>query len=197
MARGKAYGELDVAYRGSDNSAGFTPRIVVGVGHRIEVGLNVAGLTTPANLQTTLSPTIKWKVYDGGSNGWTFLVGDNVFVPVQNKIYDAGNYGWAAATKTWNTRTRATFGVYHFSRDVVAAGQRAGGQFALEQPIGNKATLAADWYTGDHAIGYLTPGVVVKLTPKLTWYGSYQIGNRRLPDGNHQFLAEIGWNFNP
>jgi hypothetical protein len=198
MDEDKVYGELDVAYKGSDNSvAGFTPRVVVGIGRRIEVGLNVGGLTTPVDPQTILSPTMKWKVYDGGSNGWAFLVGDNVFLPVQNKTYDSGNYVWAEVTKTWNTRTRVTFGAYHFSRDVVALAQRAGGQFAIEQPIGTRITLAADWYTGAHALGYVTPGVVVKLSPKLTWYGSYQIGNRGASDGNHQFLTEIGWNFNP
>jgi hypothetical protein len=191
----KVYGELDFAFKGSDNSATFTPRIVVGIGHRVEVGLNVGGLSTPADPQTTLSPAIKWKLYDGGS--WAFLAGDNVLVPVQNRTYNAGNYIWAELVKTWSRNTRATFGAYHFSRDVVAAAQRAGGQFAIEQPIGNKITLAADWYTGSHALGYFTPGVVVKLSPKLTWYGSYQIGNRGTSDGNHQFLTEIGWNFNP
>jgi hypothetical protein len=197
LDRGKLYGEFDATYKHSDGSAGFTPRLVVGVGHRIEVGLNVNGLGTPADLQTTLSPTIKWKAYDGGSNGWAFLLGDDLFIPVQNRTYDAGNYVWAEFTKTWKTKTRATFGAYHFSPNVVAAAQRTGGQFAIEQPIGNRMTLAADWYTGDQALGYFTPGVIVKLTSKLTWYGTYQVGNGNVKAGNHQFLTELGWNLNP
>ena len=71
-----------------------------------------------------------------------------------------------------------------------------GGQFGLEQPVNSRLTLAADWYTGHHALGYVTPGVIVKLTSRITWYGSYQIGNGAVANGNHQFLTELGWNFN-
>lgn len=193
---GKIYGELDVTYKHADDSAGFTPRFVVGIGKRVEVGLNVNGLGTPADLQTTLSPTIKWKAFDGGKNGWAFLVGDDLFIPVQNKTYEAGNYVWAEVTKTWNTKTRATIGAYHFTPNVVAAAQRAGGQFAIEQPLCSRVTLAADWYTGAHALGFITPGIIIKLTSKLTWYGTYQVGNRGAANGNHQFLTEVGWNVN-
>src|SRR4051812_9543245 len=166
LDKGKVYGEFDATYKHSDNSAGFTPRLVIGVGHCIEIGLNVNGLVTPADLQTTLSPTIKWKAYDGGNTGWAFLLGDELFIPIQNRTYDAGNYVWAEFTKTWKAKTRATFGAYHFSRNIVAAAHRAGGQFAIEQPIGTRITLATDWYTGDQALGYVTPGIIVKLSPK-------------------------------
>ncbi len=196
LDRGKIYGELDVTYNPNNASKGFTPRMVAGIGHRIEVGLNLNGIAVPGIMQTTLTPTIKWKAYDGGDNGWAFLVGDDVFFPVQNRGYNTGNYVYAEFTKTWKTKTRATFGAYDCSRHVVASGNRAGGQFAIEQPAGRKLTLAADWFTGHHALGYLTPGVIVKITPKLTLYGSYQIGNSGVAAGNHQFLMELGWNFN-
>lgn len=190
------YGELDLTYQHQSNLGSFTPRFVLGVGRRIEIGMNFNGMNTAADPQTVISPTAKWKLYDGGSNGWAFLVGDSVFIPVQNRAYSGGNYVYAEFVKTFKTGTRATFGTFHFSRDVVASANRAGGQFAIEQPVGKRLTLAADWFTGDHAAGYITPGVVVKLTPKLTWYASYQIGNGEVSKGNHQLLTEIGWNFN-
>ncbi len=193
---GKVYGELDITYMHSNDLAGFTPRIVIGVGRRVEVGLNMNGLSTANELQTTLSPTIKWKAYDGGKSGWAMLVGDDLFLPVQNRAYDAGNYVWAEFTKTWSTKTRATFGAYHFTPNVVDAAQRAGGQFAIEQPVGSRITIAADWYTGAQSLGYITPGIIVKVSSKLTWYGTYQFGNRGAGNGDHQFLAEIGWNVN-
>jgi len=195
LERGKVYGELDFTYKHSDDTTGYTPRVVVGIGHRIEVGLNVNGLGTTADLQTTFSPTAKWKAYDGGNNGWAFLVGDDLFLPVQNRTYDAGNYAWAELTKTWRAKTRLTFGAYEFTPGIVGTGNRAGGQFAIEQPVGNRFVLAADWYTGDQPLGYVTPGIVVKLTSKLAWYCAYQIGNRGVLNGNHLFLAELGWNF--
>lgn len=195
LDRGKLYGELDIAYQRSTGIAGFTPRVVIGAGHRIEVGVNINGITATVDPQTTVTPTIKWKAYDGGRNGWAFLLGDEVFVPVQNRNYNAGNYVYAELTKTLTTSTRATFGAYCFTPNVVASGTKAGGQFAIEQTVSKRVTLAADWYTGSQALGYFTPGLVVKVTPKLTWYGTYQIGNHNLYSGNHQFLTELGFNF--
>jgi hypothetical protein len=195
LDRGKVYGELDFTYRPNDGTKGYTPRVVIGIGDGLEIGLNVNGVVAPGVLQTTLSPTIKWKAYDGGDNGWAFLVGDDLFLPVQNRSYDSGNYIYAEFTKTWKTKTRATFGGFHFTRDVVAPAQRAGGQFAIEQPVGNSLTLAADWYTGTHALGYISPGIILN-TSKVTLYGSYQIGNSGVSAGNHQLLMELGWHFN-
>lgn len=195
LQKGKAYSELDIAYKHSDGSVGLTPRFVAGIGKNIELGLNVNGLTTADGLQTTLTPAIKWKPYSN-ENGWSFLLGDEFFVPIQNRTYNAGNYLYVEFVKSWRTQTRATFGSYYLTPSVVAAAQRAGGQFAIEQPVGKSFTVAADWYTGNHALGYVTPGVIVKFTEKLTWYLSYQIGNGGVANGNHQLLTEFGWNFN-
>ena len=59
-----------------------------------------------------------------------------------------------------------------------------------------KRPLAADWFTGNHAAGYFTPGAVFKLSPKLTGYAAYSLGNANLSHGNHFFLLELGYNFN-
>ena len=196
LNRGKVYGEFDFTYKGSQGSSSYTPRVVVGIGHRIEIGLNINGITYPSDPQTTPTPTIKWKAYDGGSNGWVFVAGDDLFVPVQNKTYNAGNYVYAEFAKSWKTKTRATFGAYYFTPNVVASGNRAGGQAAIEQPVGSRVTIAADWFTGNQSMGYVTPGVAWKITSRATWYITYQIGNSGVSNGNHQLLTELGWNFN-
>ena len=175
----------------------FIPRVVVGAGGRVEIGLNVTGNINPGRDSTTLVPTIKFKPYDGGDNGWAIVIGDNVFIPVRNKSYDFGNYFYVQTSKTFSTKTRVTFGGYHFSDNVVAAGaQRAGGQFGFEQPITSTFGLAADWYTGKHAGGYFTPGVIFKPHPRVTGYAGYSVGNTNLRNGNHFFLLELGYNFN-
>lgn len=196
LDRGKVYGELDVTYRPSDSLKTFTPRVVVGIGHRIEVGLNINGLATPGDIQTTLTPTIKWRAYDGGENGWAFLVGDNLFIPVQNKTYNAGTWTYAELVKSWKTNTRATFGAYYASKNVFAPFHRGGGQFAMEQTVTKRVTVAADWFTGTSSVGYVTPGAILKLTPRLNWYLSYQLGNSGVRSGNHQVLTELGYNWN-
>ena len=196
LDRGKVYTEFDFSYRPDDALKTFTPRIVIGLGKRFEAGVNVNGVVDPGTGQTTITPTLKWKAYDGGDNGWSFLIGDNLFIPVQNKFCDAGTWTYAEFTKSFRSQTRLTFGGYYASANVLAAAQRGGGQFAIEQTVNNRLTLAADWFTGKHAAGYLTPGIVLKLTPKLTWYMAYEVGNTAVSRGNHQLLAEIGWNIN-
>jgi hypothetical protein len=196
LGRGKIYGELDGTVRETDPSATFTPRVVFGVGHDVEVGLNFNGLGVPDVGSLTISPTVKWKIWNDADAGWSFYVGDDLFFPATMRTYDVGNYGYASFAKTWKTGTRAGFGAYDFTHDVVARGNRAGGQFTFEQTIGKRVTLAAEWYTGKTSVGYVNPGAVWKLTSKLTLYTAYQIGNSGVSRGNHQFLWEFGYNFN-
>jgi len=196
LERGKVYGELDVTYRHSSDSATFTPRVVVGMGHRLEVGLNANGFGWPGEQSFTPTPTVKWRICGGKQNGWSWLLGDDLFIPAQNRTYDVGNYVWTEAAHKWRSGTRATLGVYYITPKVVGAKQKVGGQFAFEQPLNRRAAFATDWFTGDSSIGYVTPGIVLKVTRQLTWYGTYQLGNHRFSDGNHQFLLELGWNFN-
>lgn len=201
LDKGKAYFELDVSVKPNDSDAAnkfssFVPRLVVGAGNRVEVGLNVTGNIQPGPDSTTLSPTIKWKPYQGKDNGVAIVVGDNIFVPVRNRGYDAGNYVYAEVSKTFKSGTRITAGGYDFTPNVVAPANRAGGQFGFEQPINKKVSIAADWFTGKHGAGYFTPGLVFKIGPKITGYAGYSIGNQNPSSGNHFFLLEFGYNFN-
>lgn len=198
LDQGQAYGELDVSFKPVEPEfSSFVPRVVVGVGGRVEVGLNVTGNIQPGADMTTLVPTVKWKPYDGGDNGWAFVVGNNLFIPIRNRSYDVGNYAYAEFSKTFSTRTRLTFGGYHFTKNVVTPNaQRAGGQFGFEQPVTKRFAVQADWFTGRHANGYFTPGFLYKLSPKLTGYLGYSLGNSNVTNGNHFFYAEVGINFN-
>src|SRR5215468_9241488 len=73
LDRGKVYAELDVSFKPNDSPAvnkfsSFVPRVVVGAGHGMEVGLNVIGNIQPGPDSTTLVPTLKWKPYQGKDN---------------------------------------------------------------------------------------------------------------------------------
>lgn len=202
LDRGKVYFELDISVKPNDSDAlshfsSFVPRLVVGAGGNIELGVNILGNIQPGADSTIIAPAAKWKVYDGKDNGWAIALGDNLYFPVRNKSYSAGTYAYAMTQKTFKTKTRLGFGSYFFSRNVVAANaNRAGGQFTLEQPLNTKVTLAADWFTGRHGAGYFTPGVVFKVGPKITGYASYSIGNQNASRGNQYFLLEFGYNIN-
>jgi len=202
LTRGKVYFELDLSVKPNDTDAlghfsSSVPRLVVGVGHRVEVGVNVLGNVKPGADMTTLAPALKWKVYDGGNNGWAIAVGDNLFFPVRNKTYNAGTYAYTMVQKSFKPGTRLGFGSYFFSKNVVAPNaNRAGGQFTFEQPVTKKLNLNADWFTGRIASGYLTTGAAYKLTPKLTGVAAYSLGNSQVRHGNHFFYFELGYNFN-
>jgi hypothetical protein len=196
LDKGKVYGEFDFAYRWDISAGAYTPRIVAGIGHKIEIGMNLNGIASPGPSQATPTLTVKWKAYDGGKNGWAFMVGDDVFVPVQNRTYNAGNYFYAEFTKMLKSQTRFTFGGYNFSGNVVSTANKSGGQFGVEQPINKRLTLAADWFTGNHSLGYFTPGSVIKLSSRATAYAAYEIGNSGAANGNRLLLLELGWNFN-
>jgi hypothetical protein len=195
LDRGKVYGELDGTVRPVDPMATFTPRVVIGIGHGIEIGANFNGLSAPDVGELDFAPTIKWRLWHTES-GWSFYVGDDIFFPVYNRTFNAGNYAYAMFAKQWKKGTRVGVGAYDFTRNVVAAANRAGGQFTIEQPVASRVTLAAEWYTGNNAVGYANAGAVWKLTKKLTLYTAYQVGNAGVTAGNHQFLWEFGYNFN-
>ena len=158
--------------------------------------MNFEGLSAPTLDQLDISPTVKWRPWRSAASGWSFYTGDNLYFPVRQRTYNVGNYAYAALAKEWSHGTRVTFGGYDFTRYVVANANRAGGQFTFEQRITDRLTLAAEWYTGKQAAGYLNPGAILKLNSKLTLYAAYQIGNAGLTAGNHQFLWELGYNFN-
>lgn len=196
LDKGKVYGELDGTVRLTDTFATFTPRVVVGIGHGIEIGVNFEGLSEPELGELDIAPTVKWQVWRAQNSGWSFFVGDDLFFPVRQRPYNAGNYGYASLARQWKEGTRISFGGYDFTRRIVANANRAGGQFTFEQSINQRLTLAAEWYTGNTSVGYVNPGAIIKVSQKLTLYGAYQIGNAGVTKGNRQFLWELGYNFN-
>jgi hypothetical protein len=198
---GKVYFELDISAKPNNQEAigrfsSFVPRIVVGVGGNVEVGLNVLGNIQPGNDPTTLVPVVKWRFYQNEKKGWSVFAGNHFYIPVRNRSYNFGTHTYVAVAKTVN-KTRLTAGGFVFSKNVVAANAaRGGGQFGLEQAINSKLNINADWFTGKHANGYLTTGVAYKLTKKLTGVAAYSFGNANLSEGNHYMYFELGYNFN-
>ena len=201
LDRGKVYAELDASFKANDQEAlqkfsSFVPRIVVGVGKKVEVGLNVTGNIQPGADSTALVPTVKWKFYANEKTKLALFGGTNFYIPVRNRAYNFGSYSYAALSKSIG-KSRLTAGGFIASKNVFAPhAARGGGQFGFEHTVNSKLTLAADWITGRHASGYFTPGIIYKPHPKVTTYWSYSIGNDKAAAGNHFFLFEFGYNFN-
>ena len=143
----------------SDPSATFTPRVVVGVGHGIEVGLNFDGLAAPDVGSLEISPTVKWRIWNDADAGWSFYVGDDLFFPATMRTYDVGNYGYAVVRENLEVDgTRVGFGAYDFTQEVVARGNRAGGQFTFEQTIGEAGDAGGGVVHGENFGGLRESG---------------------------------------
>jgi hypothetical protein len=201
LDKGKVYGELDVSFKVNDQRdvnkfSSFVPRVVIGVGGNVEIGLNVTGNIQPGSDTTTLVPAIKYRFYQNKKKDVSVVAGTNVFIPVRNRSYHIGSYSYVNVSKTFNEKTRLTAGGYFYSKNVVSTASRGGGQFGFEHTVNSKLVIAADYLTGRHANGYLTPGIFYKPTPKVTGYFGYSIGNDNARGGNNFFLFEIGYNFN-
>lgn len=201
LDKGKVYVELDGSFKINDQDAlgqfsSFVPRVVVGIGGNVEVGLNVTGNIQPGDDSTTLVPTLKWKFYENEKGNLALFGGTNVYIPIRNRAYNVGTYSYLAASKSIN-KTRITAGGFVASKNVFAVDAvRSGGQFGFEQTVNRKFSVAADWITGRHASGYFSAGVIYKPHPKVATYWSYSIGNRNARSGNHLFLLELGFNIN-
>lgn len=201
LDKGKVYAELDVSFKTNDQEAlrkfsSFVPRVVIGAGSNVEVGLNVTGNIQPGTDSTTLVPTAKWRFYQNEKKDFALMAGNNFYIPVRNRAYNFGSYTYLAGSKTIN-KTRITAGGYVASKNVFSPNAvRGGGQFGIEQTLNSKFSMAADWITGKHAAGYFSPGLIYKPHPKVTTYWSYSIGNADAAKGNHYFLFEVGYNFN-
>lgn len=201
LDHGKVYFELDASFKPNNQDAArrfysLVPRLVVGVGHEVEIGVNLAGHMHPGTDATTIVPTVKWRFYQNEKSKVAFMAGTNFYIPVRNRAYNFGTYSYVAGSKTIGS-TRLTAGGFIASKSVFAANaNRGGGQFGIEHTVNNKLSLAADWITGRHASGYFTPGVIYKPHPRVTTYWTYSIGNANAARGNHLFLFELGYNFN-
>ncbi|MEP7074434.1 MAG: hypothetical protein ABI878_01380 [Acidobacteriota bacterium] len=201
LDKGKLYAEVDASFKFNNQDAlgkfsSFVPRVVVGVGGNVEVGLNVTGNIQPGADSTTLAPTVKWKFYQNEKKDFALIAGTSVYIPIRNRAYNVGSYSYVGGSKTFD-KTRLTAEGYVASKNVFATNAvRAGGQFGVEQTLDGKFTLAADWITGNHSSGYFTPGIIYKLHPKVTTYWGYSIGNVDATRGNHFFLFEFGYNLN-
>ena len=104
MDRGKCYGELDAAFKPTDSAAvskfsSFVPRVVVGVGGKVEVGFNLTGNIQPGADSTTLVPTVKWKFYENRSKDTALIAGTNFYIPVRNRAYNFGTYSYLRSAR--------------------------------------------------------------------------------------------------
>ncbi|HWH60093.1 MAG TPA: hypothetical protein VN682_20865 [Terriglobales bacterium] len=176
-------------------TATLAPNFIFGLGHNIEVGMNINAFGVPAAAANrSVVPNIKWKFFSTNAdrpNHLDLYVGDQAFFPTFQGAFTAGNYLYGAGAATLHSNTRFTAGAWNAS-NVVANGNRSGALLGLEQTVahtGNRnfITLAGDWQSGRGANGALALGVMFFPTARLMVIPSFQLAN----SGDHNANGAI------
>lgn len=202
LAKGKIGIRFITKFKPNDEEAkkkffSFTPRIIVGIGKNVEVGVNLLGNVQPGIDTTTLVPTVKWRFFANEKYKLAAVTGNNLYIPLRSKKYNAGTYTYLQMSKAFKSGTKLTAGSYFFTKNVVAKNaSRGGGQFGFEQKINKTFAFASEWMTGQHSSGNLTTGFKIKFNKNFQGNVGYTIANNRAIQGNHFFYTSVGINLN-
>ena len=190
VAKKKTYLEFDfIGHLESDKNGGFqtyVPRAVFGAGGNVEVGVNIAATHSAAPAIVYIQPNIKWQFYNNEKGGTALSVGAIAYTPLKDrKANDSFGLFYANASKKFSGDhgARLTFGGYGLASYDGAGpnGKKAtkGGVMAgYEQPLNKKVSFVADWFSGNNALGYVTPGFSIALPKNSLFNIGYSVGNK-------------------
>jgi hypothetical protein len=192
---GKVYLEVDELFRPTDPEfSSTTVRGVFGVLPRMEAGVNFGGLNAPGPVIPTATVAVKLQpvrigefALTAGGNGLFFLKGSQDGNP-------AGlGYGFASY-RIPKLGTRIELGGWYSSAGYALPTSTGGALATFEQPLPwiKGLTVAADWWSGENSIGYVSPGLIYAFG-NWTAYAAYSIknGDSRGNGG----LIELGYLF--
>ena len=197
----KAYVEFDFvsnfAWERANAFDTYGPRVVVGIGHNIEAGVNVsfthlAGTDQPVEVQ----PNLKWRFYNNESNGIAASVGCMLYAPVANT---AGTHTllhcFTVLSKKLNRLhgPRFTGGGYALLHGGDSQNTRFGAVIGYEQRLTKRVGFLLDWTSGDNRLGYLNPALNFITTKNSSLTTGYTIANHGA--GKNALFAYYGIQF--
>ncbi len=180
----KVYLEFDfLSHFESYDKGGFQayiPRAVVGLGKKVEVGVNVAFTRNGVPNSVELQPNIKWQAYSSEKYGAAVSTGVILYAPVTRRTGTntfAMAYGNVSKQFKGSYGPRVTGGGYGLINRASGTGDKGGVMVGFEQPITSKVKFVADWFSGKNRFGYGTPGLAITTGKTSALYAGYSIGN--------------------
>ena len=180
----KVYLELDfLGHFESYKNSGFQsyiPRAVVGLGKKVEVGVNVAYTKSAVPNSIEVQPNIKYQAYQNEKLGVAVSTGVILYAPITRR---AGTntfgliYGNVSKQFKGSYGPRITGGGYGLVNRASGNGGKAGVLVGLEQPLTTKVKFVTDWFSGKNRFGYVTPGLAFTTGKTSAFYAGYSIGN--------------------
>ncbi len=182
----RVYLEFDyISHYANHHNGGFQsyePRVAVGLGHNIEVGVNVVytdgfGVNQPIEIQ----PNIKWRFYQNEKLRVSAVAGVMLYAPVTHR---AGTntfvmlYALVSKKVVGKFGPRLTSGGYALPGRDDGTGAKGGAMAGYEQPLARRVSFVVDWASGRNRFGYVTPGLSFATTSHSNLYTGYSIGNQ-------------------
>jgi hypothetical protein len=192
---GKVYLETDELFRPTEPKfSSTTIRGVVGVFPHVEAGVNFGGFVSPGSILPTATVAVKAQPIHAGDFDVT-IGGFGLFYLRGSQDGNPAGQGYGFATYRIPTlQTRISVGGWYSSAGYAKPNSTGGALATFEQPIPcvKGLTLAADWWSGENTIGYLSPGFYWSFG-HWTAYAAYTIKNGDSKgDGG---LIELGYAF--
>ena len=184
VAKKKVYFEFDlITHLESHDNGGFqtyVPRVVVGVGKGVELGLNVASTDSAGPTIVYAQPNIKWQFYANEGSGMAMTVGAIAYTPLKDRsANDTFGFFYGNMSKKFkgDYGPRFTVGGYGLGGLDIDGVDKGGAMVGYEQPLAKKASFVADWFSGKNGFGYVTPGFSFALPKNSLLNIGYSIGN--------------------
>ena len=186
VAERRVYLEFDyTSHYASHHNGGFqsyTPRAAVGLGHNVEVGVNVVytdgfGVNQPVEIQ----PNIKWRFYQNEKLGVAAVAGVMLYAPITHRKGTntfVMMYALISKKVAGKFGPRLTGGGYTLMGRDDGAGDKSGFMAGYEQPFARRVSFVVDWASGHNRFGYVTPGFSFATTQHSNLYTGYSIGNQ-------------------
>ena len=161
----------------------FTPRLVVGIVPKLEVGVNFANAhySDGGGTFSQFQPDAKFRFYGNDDNGIAASAGFVAYVAI-NHTDESDNFGmlYGNVSKKFKSGARVTGGVWG---SMSYEPDETGGVLAgYEQPLSSTVSFVADWFSGKNFWGYFTPGISVVLPHSGLLNIGYSIGNNAWND---------------
>ncbi len=193
---GKVYLEVDELFRPTEPKfSSTTIRGVVGLFPRVEGGVNFGGFNSPGGIVPTANVALKIQPVRAGDFTLT-AGGQGLFFLKGSQDGDPAGLGYGFASyKIPKLGTRIEIGGWYSSAGYALPRSTGGALATFEQPLPwvKGLTLAADWWSGENAIGYVTPGLYYSFGGHWTAYAAYSIKNG--DSKGNAGLIELGYAF--
>jgi hypothetical protein len=196
----RLYVEADfTAHLSSFESGGYQsygPRVVYGLNHRMEVGLNAFYTRTSPSEPVEIQPNFKLQLYKNEEKGLAVAAGTIVFIPVTQRSSSTTRamvYAVASKNVKGDFGPRFSVGSYALVGSFESGASKKGLLLGYEQPISKKLSFVADWSSGNNDYGYVVAGAGITLSPKNVLYVGYNVGNQGR--GNNSIGVYYGFNF--